>query len=103
MSHVVEKPDVEYGESNFENAFGDNTRTRLLRYLVEQNGTARSQLEVAEEIGVSQAMVSRVLGELESNNLTEREHGSVILADTDVADQLVTLVRIMLDTESHDQ
>lgn len=79
--------------------FGDNSRVQTIQFLAENSDTVFLQHEIADQVGVSEAMISRVCADLESYGLIERcdadsneKYTGVTLADTELASLLANLI-----------
>jgi len=77
---VTNDQSTPFGEGPLEQTLGDSTRTRILRYLVEVDGP-RQQSTIAEEIGVSQPMVSRAKQPLVERGLVEETDDGLVATD----------------------
>lgn len=78
----------------FSELVGSNSRSRLLEYLATADGASR-QFEIAEELDLSQASVSRAAQSLiDAGVLSRGEHSELIL-DDDVKIAINTVQTLM--------
>lgn len=77
---VTEDQSTPFGDGVLEQTMGDSARTRILRYLTEVDGP-REQAVIAEEIGVSQPMVSRAKQPLVERGMVEETADGLVARD----------------------
>ena len=81
---------------SFSGLVGSSSRSRLLEYLAASDEPAR-QFEIADELGISQASVSRAAkGLLETGVITRRQSGGLVL-DTNVGHGIEVIQRSLAD------
>lgn len=81
---------------SFSELVGSSSRTRLLEYLAASDEPVR-QFEIADELGVSQASVSRAATELLETGVVTRGDGGGLVLDDDVARSITKLHRALSD------
>jgi len=61
--------------------FGDNTQVRAVTFLARHNTASFQQVEIAEAVGASQAMISRIMKPLREMRLVRKtESGELTLS-----------------------
>lgn len=82
-------------EDTMTHTFGDNSQVKTLAFLIRNPNESHLQVDIAEEIGVSQTMVSRSATPLRDVGLIEETSNGLKLAESKVSDTLIQFVSIL--------